>query len=154
MSDKTEAMYVYPSFCTQTIYMPCETYMPNHLSVTLYMGSIDFLFVYIFFLFILTYLLSLSHMKHFMSPFLCFPQYFHGIHLFCVVFLLACMHVCACVCVCALGHVVHADGAPEEEGRPRRRRTPRFLLKPWPQSTQATDSRLSSLQVKRMSTEN
>lgn len=104
--------------------------MPNHLSVTLYMGSIDFLFVYIFFLFILTYLLSLSDMKHFMSPFLCFPQYFHGIHLFCVVFLLACMHVCACVCVCALGHVVHADGAAEEEGRPRRRRTPRFLLKP------------------------
>lgn len=37
--------------------------------------------------------------------------------------------VCVCVCVCACDACWH--GIPEEEGRPRRRRTPRFLLKPW-----------------------
>lgn len=48
-----------------------------------------------------------------------------------------CMHVCMFVCVCVsmcvtvCEHVVYVVmGAPEEEGRPRRRRTPRFLLKP------------------------
>lgn len=30
-----------------------------------------------------------------------------------------------------LPHLPCCCGAPEEEGRPRRRRTPRFLLKPW-----------------------
>lgn len=37
------------------------------------------------------------------------------------------MHVCMAVCV-----FMHAcwHGDPEDEGRPRRRRTPRFLLKP------------------------
>lgn len=50
----------------------------------------------------------------------------------------------ACTCTCV--HATLPDppccrGAPEEEGRPRRRRTPRFLLKPWTGCRQATESR-------------
>lgn len=52
-----------------------------------------------------------------------------------------CMFLCLYVHVCMLPHPPCCCGAPEEEGRPRRRRTPRFLLKPWAGCRQATESR-------------
>lgn len=70
-------------------------------------------------------------------------------------FLAFCMCVCCRVCSCMLACVrvlvcMRTCWHPEEEGRPRRRRTPRFLLKPWCGSRQAAGSRLG-LQVKRKS---
>lgn len=40
-----------------------------------------------------------------------------------------CTNACLYLCVCACSACCH--DIPEEDGRPRRRRTPRFLLKPW-----------------------
>lgn len=81
------------------------------------------------------------------SLLLCFLHCFLASSVSCVaVFVRARMHVSISLHTCW-------HGAPEEEGRPRRRRTPRFLLKPWTRSRQASESRLG-LQVKKARGEN
>lgn len=99
----------------------------------------------------ITYLQHLMLQIIFMSHLLCFPH----VLCLCVCVCVSRCGVCACSCACRRAHLctctcVHAPpccrGAPEEEGRPRRRRTPRFLLKPWTRCRQATESR-QGLQV-------
>lgn len=83
--------------------------------------------------------------NHFVSTPFVFPTIFSL--LVCLVLLYLCVHLCMSMSECVCMHICW-HGNPEEEGRPRRRRTPRFLLKPWSRSRQTTESRLG-LQVKK-----
>lgn len=135
-------MYLHPSFCITTICIKCQMYLKNCI----------FMYFYFYLLYVLFWLHGLTlicpHIFHMTHIYICLPSFvFLLLSCFCVcvsccvhAWLYACLHLCVtCMHIC--GH-----GTPEDEGRPRRRRTPRFLLKPWTWSRQATDSRLG-LQV-------
>lgn len=95
--------------------------------------SVEFIILITWFAFLFWHPYSSSYvMNHFyVSPPFVFPRYFLASRVSCLALLCLCVHVCMALSVCVCMHICW-HGAPEEEGRPRRRRTPRFLLKPWP----------------------
>lgn len=155
MLKSERAVYLlHPSFCVS------DTFFKSHIFL-LSMFHMQFKGFYFCLVNVLLWLLGLPfiltlHIHYLMLwSFLCltafvFPTIF--LLLVCLVLLCLCVHVCMSVFVCMCMHTCW-HGSPEEEGRPRRRRTPRFLLKPWTRSRQATESRLG-LQVKKNRREN
>lgn len=139
MLKNQELPHLHPFVCMEGIYISCHDVV-HPVVINVFVQKMSFCNYMLCLLFwhhisVLCYG-SFLYLTSFVSPTVSL------LHV-CLMFLCFCMHICMCVCVC-----MHAccHGTPEEEGRPRRRRTPRFLLKPWARSGQATDSRLG-LQV-------
>lgn len=142
---KSKLLYLHPCLYVNHLHTMSTCFTHSYKDFILSNECLT-LITLIAFYFDISYVIYLMLRIIFMSYLLCFPPLFFLL-LVCLMLLCLRMHVCMSVCVCVCMHAFwHGD--PEEEGRPRRRRTPRFLLKPWTRSRQANESRLG-LQVKK-----